>query len=964
MNIFSRFALRSLARNRTRTAVSIFGIALSCALICAVLTSVVSMTTMLYERTAADEGSWQVEAAGITSSGMDKINSDGRVDQHLEVAELGAVSLGDENAQDYGSWLFTKTWPQNPQGAPVISTPEITSGRAPEAPGEVVLPHYLENVALAPCGLVTEGTIALGSNVTFELGTRTIHSSDAGDDFTYIGTSSYGSYTSEDMGTESFDQNLGTLELTVVGFYRAYGFSSTRALQGNSAYVYPEAGAVDQALADGTEATSVFSILTVHNPSDATPFAEELAASGDYLTDGVLTHTSLLRWQGVTGSADIWNTLYSIAAILAVVIVVAGVSLVYNSFAISVAERTRQFGLLSSLGASRRQLRGSVIAEALVLAAVGIPVGIMLGLLGCVTVFHFTGEGLASMFDVATYGSSVRVIIHPIVLAISAALALVTVLISAWIPAVRASRVSAVDAIRQSQDIRLTRRSRRALTRKRRPRSATGAIDTRPRGIAARLFGIPGFIAHRNLSRSTSKGRVTVAALAVSVALLIIAGNIGEVLSYASGTALNTLGDVDLEIAVDATTAETGEGPLTREDGKVNGQVMQDELAKLYARAQDIEGAEPLGYSTEYVADAIVPETMIGKDGAAFFDILLTRGAWSGPIYVEFIDDATWRAYIEELGLSTDEYCDPGHPLAVALNSYDMSSGGSYSSYEPLASAGTIQSITFADMEGYYASGVVADETGDLTVWYNSPDGDERFVPLSEGIASSLDIEVGALTDQVPAGISTHTNTLTIMLPASAISLADDMGFSYAYIRYNTDESADVASKAQDAFGTIASDFPGLDCTFSNYAQSTQQQRMMSQTVQTFIYCFTIITGLIAVANVFNTLTTSLILRRREFAVLKSIGMGNRAFRRMIAYECASYALRGFAIGFTLAAVAAVFMYQAMQLSFSTYQFGLPWLQIALSAAVVLVVVLVSVVYALRRSRSSSVVEALREDAI
>ena len=138
----------------------------------------------------------------------------------------------------------------------------------------------------------------------------------------------------------------------------------------------------------------------------------------------------------------------------------------------------------------------------------------------------------------------------------------------------------------------------------------------------------------------------------------------------------------------------------------------------------------------------------------------------------------------------------------------------------------------------------------------------------------------------------------------------------------------------------------------------------MATTVNTFIYCFAIITGLIAVTNVFNTLANALMLRRREFAMLKSVGMGNRAFRRMIAYECASYALRGFAIGFALALLASFGFYQAMMLSYSTYEFQLPVVQIAVSLVVVLVVIVVSVVYALRKSQSENIVEALRADAI
>ncbi len=969
MSIFTRFALRSLTANRTRTVVSVIGIALSCALICAVLTSVISMTSMLYERTASDEGTWQVEAAALTRDGYEKIATDGRVARHIEIAELGTVPLGDDNAADYGRWLFAKTWPENPAGERLVAEPEITSGRAPEAPGEIVLPHYLEDVRLAPCGLTVDGAdgspdagvVALGSTVTIDLGTRTITDGETGE--SWVGTSTSGTWFSyDDDHTERFDGGLGRITGTVVGFYRSYGFSSTRALQGNSIYVYPDDGAVERALADGSAATCVYSIFTTTSPSDAMAMADELAQSSD-AADGTATHNSLLRWQGITGDAEVWNTLYMIAGVLAAVIAVAGVSLVYNSFAISVAERTRQFGLLASLGASRRQLRRTVLVEALLLSAVGIPLGLALGLIGCFAVFQLTGTGLAAMFDVESYGVAVGVTVSPAALAISAALALITVLVSAWIPALRASRVSAVDAIRQTQDIRLTRRARRSIAR--RGRGAGGAVDPRPRGLASRLFGIPGFIAHRNLSRSTSKGRVTVAALAVSVALLIVSGLIGNVMGYASGTALNQVSDVDLAVNVDATSAETDTGALVREDGRVNDAALGDALSRLYeAASEGVDAARPAGWYASYVADALVPAQMVSEGSSRLFGDLLSDGSWSGPVYIDFVDDGSWSTYVDELGLSRDEFCDPAQPRAIALNRYDTSDGRSYASYSPLTGTGEIESVSFADIEGMYTGGILSDPNGTTSVWYSSPKGDERYVPLDEGISARETIEVGAVADSAPAGISTHTSALRLLLPASALGSLSTPSFADAQMSFDADGSAEASSRAQDEFDRVAADFPELDCTYSNFAQTKAQTRMMADTVQTFIYCFTVICGLIAVANVFNTLTNSLMLRRREFAVLKSVGMGDAAFRRMIAYECASYALRGFAIGVALAGVVAVLLSYAMELSFTTFELELPWAQTAIAAAVVLAVILVSVVYALHRSHAASVVEALREDAI
>ena len=323
MSVFTRFAIRSLKRNCTRTAVSIIGIALSCALITAVFTSVVSMTTMLRERTAADEGTWQVEAIGLNEEGLETIAADGRIDRHIEVVELGSVSMGEENAKSYGPYQFIKTWPQNPDGDKIVTMQKITDGHAPQAAGEVVLPHYLQGVTLQPCGITAEGALDIGSHLSLQLGTRTITTSDG----TYVSLSSSNIGGTDEEITDSYEANLGTLDLTVVGFYYAYGLRSTSAMEGTCFFVYPESGCVEKAATDGAEATCVYSLITVHNSHDADPLAQELANSSQ-ATGGASTHNSLLRWQGATNDADIWTTLYMMAGILAAVIIVALVQLI------------------------------------------------------------------------------------------------------------------------------------------------------------------------------------------------------------------------------------------------------------------------------------------------------------------------------------------------------------------------------------------------------------------------------------------------------------------------------------------------------------------------------------------------------------------------------------------------------------------------------------------------------------
>ena len=862
-NVFTRFTLRSLRANRVRTVVSIIGIALSCALITAVLTSVVSLTDALIQRTAEDEGWWYAEAAGITADDLDRLQDEPGVVDWTGIADLGTISLGEgeENSDLFGKYLYAKTWPtEQDSEKPLVQDPELVAGHAPEAPGEIVLPHYLQNVELAPCGLSTAdgGPIKLGSEVTLDLGTRTVTS--LTDDVSFTMTSLRGDYIDDATQSESFSADLGQLSGTVVGFYRSYGYSATLAMVGNAAYVYDDGSALERVMTDDSDATWASVLFRTENPAEAEQLADDIVNVWSRDIDGGSTvHSSLIRWMGATPDTAIWNTLYQIAAILAAVVVVAGVSLVYNSFAISVAERTRQFGLLSSLGASRRQLRRTVLVEALVIGGVGIPVGLALGLLGCFAVFGLVGDGITALFGT----DQARVVISPVALGISAALALLTLLVSAWVPALRASHVSAVDAIRQTQDVRLSRRAMRAQRRASRHGDAT-RISL---GVAGRLFGIPGLIAHKNLTRSSSKARVTVAALAVSVALLITSGAIADVMSYASNTAVDTMEGQDLLLYIDATGAEADQ-TLALADGKVDGPGMQKTLARFYEDARDVEGAQTNGYTTSYVADALVPADMLNGD-AANLDSTMTPhadGSWYGSVYLDFVDNTTWKAYVGKLGLDPNELCDPTHPRAIAVNSYDINNGMTYANYQPFTGTGTIESLEFADLDGRFVSSIEDDPSGGLRALYYDDNGDEQYLPYDEAVASEQDIEVGALADYPPDCV-TSSGTLQLILPASAIDLAANAGYLRASMSLDTGGDAERANRAQDELEAIAANYPELDVTYTNVADAKLQARLMATTVNTFIFLFAVITGLIAVANVFNTLANALILRRREFAV-------------------------------------------------------------------------------------------------
>lgn len=715
------------------------------------------------------------------------------------------------------------------------------------------------------------------------------------------------------------------------------------------------------------------------------------------------SHDSLMRYQGMTDDRSIWGTLYTLAFILSAVVIGASISLIYNSFAIAVSERTRQFGLLSSLGASKRQLRRTVYAEASMLAAIGIPIGLLVGLAGTFAVFTFAGEGIGMLIDQEAFAKTgfSTIAINPAVLALSALLAVITVFISATIPAWRASRISAVDAIRGSRDVRLSRRERREMRKGRRAGARGTSFGRIFDNLRLRTAGVPGLLAHRNLTRASAKGRVAVASLAVSVALIIISGGISHYLNYL--TQAVDSGGSDIEVSLNR-RLELDE---TTSDGL-------KEIDDAYRALATVDGAIGEGYMLLTSLCASFEPGMIDygelSSQSEHYDMpdrgMTDDGTVYAPASVLFLDDASWNQILDENSLDRKRFGDPKNPVAVALNGTQSNDGERYSVRDLFSSTGTanlLTNIASAENAMFVEAGV--DDGEPVARYEEYGEGDEaRFDengepiygkvarPLDEVLLDSYDLPVGAIVKTFPSPIKAYASIWpTIVLPVSALptlaassegiiddkdisSLATPFAFHseqgtygntmYAYLSFGAEDARAVEIGMNEIIADKITGSEWYRTYLTNNAEDARAKRLIGETVQLFINCFILITGAIAVANVFNTLTNSIILRRREFAMLKSIGMGQRAFWRMIALECFSYAWRGLAIGLALGAVITFFIYQAMMMSFEGLSFVVPFGWVIAAVGVVIAVLAVSTAYALRKSSSGSIVQTLREDAI
>lgn len=968
--VLASFTLRTLAKNRARTVVTIIGIALATGLLAAVFTSMTSLAAALRGQVSAERGIWQIEYPSLTDQQLSTIKSglDGHLDRLATARDLGACALSEENANALGPALNVQTMPAEDASAgahakgdgqyAVKKAPELESGRAPQAPGEIVLPSFYQGQTLTEgdseyagvaSGAVSDGPVELGSTVRLSLGRRHAQVSEGAVALTGLNAMQLDYSGADRVPLETLGDVAAPREFTVVGF------AGSSSLHYGNAIAYVSDAEPE---ADGVPAVTCAwaSTTGVGNKNDF----EDLAISVVGLTRQDVSaaypsfNSALLNLEGVIDDRMIWTTVIGFIGILSAVIIVAAVSLISNAFAISISERTRQFGLLSSLGASRRQLRRTVFVEAGILGLVGIPLGILIGLAGTYAAFAVTGDGWAVLVGSKT---AVPVSVDARALAVVVALSVVTLLISAWAPAKRAGGVSAVDAIRQSGDVKPSRRLLREFGRRSGLMDGFTADGKKPRGIAARVAGMPGFLARRTRVASGGKARVAVASLAISVVLLVTAGILGTYLSQATSY-LDYSSKTDYMMYV-----------FKSEKGAEGDDAGVLELAQTAAeKLKGVEDVESTAVLSGNITLVKLADGAMNPDCADEVDEQTAQpdseGRRKAP--VEVVDDATWAALCGHVGL-TGADAAPGAGTCIAINRLDIYGGAKYTTLRPLAQAalGTDAELilpTVTDGSEWIDVYDVDDESNPVYgVCYTDAEGNLQTKQLGHETVRTERLRIAALAEDVGDDFPLSLKQLAANCPTLIVSASTAEAAGITDVNSMTSICVGTGGKSVDEDKLVeAVGATGLDTSYTvAIAEQLRNNNAMAYTAQVFLYCFTAICALIAVANVFNTISSGLALRTREFAVLRSVGLGQGGFRRMIALECADHAVRGLAYGLALALLVDYGLYQVMGISFEGFGIALPWGHIALSVALIVAVLAASTVYALRKSHAMNLVDSL-----
>lgn len=838
MNIINKLTLRHLKENKKRTVVTIIGIIISVAMITATCVSVTSLIHVFAQSEAYTGGNWHIELENADAGQIEKLeqNEDLQYVGVCKTLELGnqaavrvdsgkkaSVSVGDILAgnRDYFSAMFTASY----------------QGKLPANENEIVVTReFLDKNGLS---------WQIGDTVRVELGRRVVK------DTTGALQQITGSYA---VG-ETFESG-GPASYTLVGIAEKSNFPS------GSAVLFRGLSQAEQSGGD------VY--LTAKTLDRGTLDILKNALTKAGIAPDYNLHVELFRYNYIVLESDATMvTLLSFSSVIMIIIMIASVMLIYNAFGISVSERSRYLGMLASVGATKAQKRRSVYFEGAVLGAFGIPLGFLAGIGGMAVTFRvldpvFAKSGLN--YENTSFTLSFPWWIIPVI----ALLSIITIAISAYIPARRASRTTPIDALRQNTDVRVKAKKLHSPI------------------LVRKIFGYEGELAYKNMKRNGRKSRIITSSLALSIVLFLSVYSFCDMFSEA--TRLSS--DVPYQVYAYVDLQDTDR---FREEVSALGN-----FDKMYS----VNAIYGTGLTTTKDNFVNGYDRMFSSDEGGF------------PLYLCYVDDNDFNAMCEENGINPKPFYKGDSMVVMNGLEHTNSAAKIFSD--------SIIGTTFSSTKD------ASDPLTGYTVGALVPYRDTSYV---YGLASTVYV--------------------TAFAPVSAAQFAGSYTFGFETTQHEA-FSEDVQDILEN--GNYA------DSGVMDMVSSIEMMNSTTLIMQVFLYGFITLMALISVANIFNTVSTSIDLRRKEFAMLKSVGVTPKGFNRMLRFESLFYGLKALIFGLPLGLLCSYFMQRILVAGSFDIAFYPDWRVYLGVTLAVFFIVGMSMWYATSKVKKDTIVETLKTE--
>lgn len=642
--------------------------------------------------------------------------------------------------------------------------------------------------------------------------------------------------------------------------------------------------------------------MLVFNPLNRSVYKEMASLAQQVGAEDYHFHRSLLQMYGLTSRGSLQMTLYLFVGVLVLIVIIGSSALIYNAFSISVAERSQYLGMLASVGATRRQKRRSVYFEGLILGAIAIPVGLLAGIGGIGVTLHFVGPMISQVADLT---QEVRLVVSPASVLAAVGLSILVIFLSVRKPARMASRMMPIDAIRQTREIRLRGK------------------DVRTSRLTRKWFGFEGEIALKNLKRNRGRYRTTVFSLTISVVLFLT-------ISFG------------LQIAVQAYGQETKADSFDIMVQTYDEQVRE----QLFEKILKEESVTRYTLIDSMGANAYLPREKIQESFLEMEEMEEKNGQYLVPVSILMLDEQSFRAYLSEIGEKESDF-DSREYRAILVNR-QMWHGRDDKTNESVTKVIDLLRLRAGE-----------------SITLQAVDDEDKTCTLLGSLT------VAAVTDQNPFAVDEASGVIFVVPEHTGLAMRADFANrvqqeqreyyqgSYPALYLNTTDHQAISELAESFNITGFQERVML----VDHAVEREKAQNMITVISVFSGGFIALITLICLANMFNTISTSVALRRREFAMLKSVGMTPKGFRKMIRYESLFYALKTLLYGLPVS-FALMGLLQAILGRNFEIPFRMPWIPLLGAVAGVFAIVGLTMLYSGSKLKGDHIIDTLKDENV
>lgn len=849
MNILNYLTIKHLKLNKKRTIVSIIGIILSTALMVGIGLLFSTMHRYLIISTEKDYGSQHVVINNVDSDKIKNLELEKNIKSYYKTESMGFSYLKDSQ-NEYKPYLYLLSGDKE-----LFKILNLIEGHYPQNENEIVISEHIS--------LNGKVKINIGDELELDYGVRIIED--------------------EESSNNSFFNEGESLKITGHKKYKVVGIVQRYIHESYSAAGYTVFTLFNEDITD--KKVSVF--ITFNSPKNIYEKTENLAAKlGIYDNEYIDYNSNLLTLYGESKYDNFSSSMTGVIVLMLSIVSVACIIVIYNSFAISVMERKKQFGLFSSIGTTKKQLRKTVLFEALIVGVIGITLGILGAFLGIYIVILLMNELLTSVFDHnLVFAVKLNYIVIPVLFMIG------VIFLSALLPAHKASKFSPIETIKQMDDIKLTKRKLKI------------------NKLVSKLFGVPGELALKNIKRNKKKYRITIISLVVSIVLFI---SFGAYLNYAVEGTSSMVGNYNIDFLISNTDLESDNNELFKEIKSRN------------------EIKDYLIYKDYHILTKAIDKKYINKKTPDFIKDRLTNEFIDSALIK--LDEKSYNKLVKKYNLKEDSI--------IIYNKYEY--------------------IERGNSRKNHIINILNDKFNNELNFCNSVD--DKLDCSGKTFKNVYLMN----EDEFGFEIFKNNNSLVILVNGKTFNEIDELTDIYFYNEImllklkNGKNSLNIDKYIDRLINETNND----NYNYSNIKEEIKSARNIVLAVKILFYGFISLVTLIGITSVFNTINTSIALRRKEFAVLRSIGLTSKEFNKMLRFESLFFGIKSLFYGIPISIGIVILISYSFSGLVEFENIMIPWNNIVIAVISIFIVVFICMFYSTNKIKKENILDAIREENI